>query len=62
VAISYQFTEGIIQKLKMQNLRVFTHMQNVLTFTKYNGLDPETLSIYSLPPLRMITFGLQATF
>ncbi|MBO9571403.1 MAG: SusC/RagA family TonB-linked outer membrane protein [Chitinophagaceae bacterium] len=62
VSISYQFSGGITQKLKMQGLRLFTNMQNVLTFTKYKGLDPETLNLYSLPPLRVITFGLQATF
>ncbi|RYY25411.1 MAG: SusC/RagA family TonB-linked outer membrane protein, partial [Chitinophagaceae bacterium] len=42
--------------------KVYLQGQNLLTFTKYNGVDPETQSINYLPPLRQITFGLQVAF
>ncbi len=36
--------------------------QNLLTFTSYNGRDPEFKTSGYLPPLRFITAGLQFTF
>jgi TonB-linked SusC/RagA family outer membrane protein len=42
--------------------KVYLQGQNLLTFTKYDGVDPETQSIYYLPPLRQITLGLQLGF
>jgi len=45
--------------MNLQDFTVFVHGQNVLTITKYEGLDPETGSSYIpyLPPLRIVTFG-----
>jgi TonB-linked SusC/RagA family outer membrane protein len=42
--------------------KVYLQGQNLLTFTKYNGVDPETKSLYFLPPLRQFTLGLQIGF
>lgn len=42
--------------------KVYLQGQNLLTFTKYNGVDPETQSILYLPPLRQITLGIQLGF
>jgi TonB-linked SusC/RagA family outer membrane protein len=42
--------------------KVYLQGQNLLTFTKYNGVDPETQSINYLPPLRQFTLGLQVAF
>lgn len=42
--------------------KVYLQGQNLLTFTKYNGVDPETQSIYYLPALRQITLGIQIGF
>jgi len=50
------------KKIRSTNSRIYLHAQNILTFTKYTGLDPETLSISNLPPLRTITVGLQVSF
>jgi TonB-linked SusC/RagA family outer membrane protein len=44
-----------------QTARIYVHAQNVLTITKYQGLDPENLSSKRLPPLRVITIGMQVT-
>ena len=42
--------------------KIYLQGQNLLTLTRYNGVDPETQSIYYLPPLRQITLGLQLGF
>jgi hypothetical protein len=42
--------------------KLYLQGQNILTFTKYNGLDPENYSGQNLPPLRLITLGTQLTF
>jgi TonB-linked SusC/RagA family outer membrane protein len=36
--------------------------QNLLTFTRYQGADPEFVAASSLPPLRIMTIGAQFTF
>ncbi len=37
----------------------FVQGQNLLTITNYVGLDPETQTSFSLPPLKIITIGIQ---
>ncbi|WP_276090871.1 SusC/RagA family TonB-linked outer membrane protein [Pedobacter sp. JY14-1] len=62
VALSYSISNSSLTKLGLNQLRFFLHGQNLLTFTSYRGLDPETLSTSTLPQLRIITTGLQTTF
>lgn len=45
--------------LGVGTLRVYFQAQNLLTFTSYKGMDPETLNMQSLPPLRILTAGFQ---
>lgn len=45
----------------IQNIRLSLQGQNLVTFTKYKGFDPETQGL-NLPPLRTITLGTQFTF
>jgi len=45
----------------MSGLQVYVHAQNLLTFTKFDGLDPETLS-NGLPTIRMMIAGIKTTF
>ncbi|HZY82824.1 MAG TPA: SusC/RagA family TonB-linked outer membrane protein [Cyclobacteriaceae bacterium] len=59
VSLSYNLPERLIRPLKVQALRVFFQGQNLLTFTKYIGMDPEPTIPNSLPPLRVLTGGLQ---
>lgn len=58
-ALSYQLPANVLQKLKMKKLSIYVQAQNLLTITKYKGLDPETQS--GLPPLRYIITGVQIT-
>ncbi|MEP7376094.1 MAG: SusC/RagA family TonB-linked outer membrane protein [Chitinophagaceae bacterium] len=62
VSLSWQLPATWRQKMHLQNARIYTQAQNLLTFTKYKGSDPETRSLISLPPLQIITVGVQVTF
>ncbi|MEP0366310.1 MAG: TonB-dependent receptor [Cyclobacteriaceae bacterium] len=41
VQIGYTFPQSVLDKLNLSNLRIYVSGQNLLTFTKYYGLDPE---------------------
>lgn len=59
VAISYTLPYNYT---KFAQIRLQLQGQNLLTFTKYKGIDPEFKSIGYLPPLRVISAGMQLTF
>ncbi|MCL5129827.1 TonB-dependent receptor [Algibacter sp. L4_22] len=42
IGMGYQFSDAILDKLKMSSLRVTLDVQNPFTFTDYYGSDPET--------------------
>lgn len=46
------------KKATLENCRLFVQGQNLFTITRYLGLDPENRSSQSLPPLRVITCGI----
>lgn len=66
VSLSVKLPENWIMKMGLHQARIFIQGQNLLTFTKYKGLDPETAFNVSysaqLPPLRVFTGGIQASF
>jgi TonB-dependent starch-binding outer membrane protein SusC len=62
IALSYTFPSRWVKKLNVVNWKLFLHVQNILTITKYKGHDPESQSLSSLPPLKMITIGTQVNF
>lgn len=41
VTLGYTFPRQTLQKMKLSNLRIFVSAENILTFTKYSGTDPE---------------------
>jgi TonB-linked SusC/RagA family outer membrane protein len=59
LSLSYRLPASWIHKIHLQNCSVYIHGQNLLTITNYKGTDPESQSVYSLPPLRVITGGIQ---
>lgn len=61
--IAYNFSGTVLQKYKVRNLRLYLQGQNLLTFTRYKGSDPEIPSqLYLVPTLKIFTGGLQITF
>jgi TonB-linked SusC/RagA family outer membrane protein len=61
LALSYQLPNSLNSGLHLKSARIYLQCQNLFTVTKYLGLDPETQGL-TLPPLRMITAGLQMGF
>ncbi|MEP7377770.1 MAG: SusC/RagA family TonB-linked outer membrane protein [Chitinophagaceae bacterium] len=59
LSLSWDLPSTWVQRTALQNCRLFAQAQNLLTITNYKGLDPETPGISTLPPLRVVTFGLQ---
>ncbi|WP_158799072.1 SusC/RagA family TonB-linked outer membrane protein [Pedobacter sp. L105] len=59
VTLSWRMSDAFIRKFALKSARIYLQGQNLLTFTKYPGLDPETGSDSSLPPLRVMTAGIQ---
>lgn len=41
LTIGYTFDKELLKSLRIQKLRLYVTMQNLLTFTSYKGLDPE---------------------
>lgn len=62
LSLNYQVPQRILSALHLQSARLFFQGQNLLTFTDYKGYDPENRNYLSLPPLRVLTFGLNLTF
>jgi TonB-linked SusC/RagA family outer membrane protein len=61
VSLSYQLPVVWQKKVHLQSARLFIQCQNLLTFTNYPGMDPETGGLYQ-PPLRTVTAGFQVAF
>ena len=41
ITLGYTFPKTVLQKIKFDNIRVYMNIQNLYTFTKYSGYDPE---------------------
>jgi TonB-linked SusC/RagA family outer membrane protein len=41
IALGYRIPSNLIKRAKISNARVYMSIQNLLTFTKYTGMDPE---------------------
>lgn len=41
ITLSYNMSNQLAQRLKLSRVRIFVGAENLLTFTKYSGLDPE---------------------
>jgi TonB-linked SusC/RagA family outer membrane protein len=61
LAIWYKFPTTWQQWAHMQNAKIYLQGQNLFTLTHFIGMDPETQGL-TLPPLRVITAGISASF
>ncbi|MGM9749343.1 MAG: SusC/RagA family TonB-linked outer membrane protein, partial [Candidatus Cryptobacteroides sp.] len=75
LTLGYTFPKKLIEKIRIENLRLYVNVQNLYTFTKYSGYDPEvgastqdsTGLTYGVdngryPSPTMYSFGLNITF
>ncbi|MCL1943879.1 MAG: TonB-dependent receptor [Candidatus Azobacteroides sp.] len=74
ISFGYNLPQSLISKAGIQSLKIYTNIQNLYTFTKYKGYDPEIGSTYidgnwvsgfdsgRYPSPRIYTVGLNVTF
>jgi TonB-linked SusC/RagA family outer membrane protein len=72
VSLSYALPKNLIKPLYLTSLKFHVSAQNLWTFTKYTGLDPEVSARHSVltsgfdysayPQARTISFGINAAF
>ena len=75
ITLGYTFPKKWMEKARIENLRIYCNIQNLYTFTKYSGYDPEigastqdsTGLTYGLdngryPSPTMYSFGINITF
>jgi len=65
VSLSYNLPKDLIENIRLQSARVYFNGQNLLTFTKWNGWDPETnqsITRTGRPVLKSFTFGVNVEF
>ena len=41
ITLGYTFPKSMLSKVKIENVRVYANIQNLYTFTRYTGYDPE---------------------
>lgn len=61
MTLGYTLPKKVIDKLFLNNVRVYFQAQNLFTLTNYTGADPEGLG-YTYPQPRSYTFGLSVGF
>jgi hypothetical protein len=66
ITLGYNVPKSILEKTKfVKNVRVFVQGQNLFTWTKWRGLDPENNSVsgrFQYPNTRTYTAGLNVNF
>ena len=72
ISLGYTFSESVTKRLGIGRTRFYVSGQNVLTFTKYSGLDPElgyvdgnkqlNVDYAQYPQARTFTLGLNVSF
>lgn len=66
IGLSYTLPSAWTSRLKLQQLRVYTRGENLLTFYKQDGLDPEQavdgVTFYRYPAQKTFSVGLDLSF
>jgi hypothetical protein len=73
ISVGYTLPQKWVKRIYLNNVRIYANIQNIYTWTKYKGLDPEVGSMYGdalmtgvdygrYPSPRIYTFGLNVSF
>ena len=73
ITFGYNLPGSLIKKIALENVRVYVNIQNLYTFTKYSGYDPEvgastaSANVYGLdngryPSPQIYSFGINLSF
>jgi len=61
-SLSYTINSTSLKKAGISNMKFFLRGENLFVITKYQGLDPETASLASLPLTKDVVLGFNITF
>ena len=65
LTLSYYFPQRLLNKIKINDFKVFVTGKNLLTFTKWDGLDPETgagFAEHAFPVMKSVSLGVNFSF
>ena len=62
LTFGYTIPKNYVQKIYVQNIRVFFSGENLLTITGYPGIDPEMRTSIDYLTYRQLAFGVNVTF
>ncbi len=61
-SLSYNLAQKICDKLAISRLKINFNAHNLFTFTKYKGIDPETMGAFGYPSARKYMIGINVGF
>jgi len=56
--LSYHLSKGLLKRSHLHDASIYLAGQNLLTISRFGGLDPENLNVGAIPPLRVFTGGI----
>lgn len=59
IYVSWEIPGRLKQSTGVNSARIYLQAQNLFTITRYPGWDPETQTVTSIPPLRVVSLGFQ---
>ena len=65
VSLAYELPKNAISRIGLSNVKVYVSGRNLLTFTKWSGLDPELVdedAQRNIPMQKELIFGLNFGF
>jgi hypothetical protein len=62
ISLSYTLPKSVLNRIFVNNMRLFVTGRNLATFTKWRGLDPELDSQRQIPLQKEFVFGLNFDF
>lgn len=64
--LAYALPKSLLDKIRIAKISVYANAENLLTFSKYKDMDPESLTdrndLYTYPMLKTFTAGINVTF
>ena len=60
--IGYTIPEQLTKKILIQKMRVYVSGENILTLTKFPGMDPEIGADVNYPTMKQFAFGVNVSF
>lgn len=62
IQLGYSIPQHITQKFFVENLKIYTSIDNLFTITSFPGLDPEIAATVGYPAVRQYSIGLNVSF